>query len=132
MPRLPLKPRVKVWFEVEEGFGFGSGRTAILQAVDRAGSIKQAAGELGQSYRHVWGRIKAAEHALGTLLVETQVGGQSTRRSGLTEAARLLIRDFLTMRRRMVEVMEREFATRRARPPLPTDATGHYPIAMLT
>jgi prepilin-type processing-associated H-X9-DG protein len=38
---------------------------------------------LGQSYRHVWGRIKAAEHAHGTLLVETQVGGQGTRRSHL-------------------------------------------------
>ncbi len=28
-------------------------------------SIKQAAGELGQSYRHIWGRIKAAEQGLG-------------------------------------------------------------------
>lgn len=105
-----LRPRVKVWFEAEGGYSFGFGLIAILQAVDRAGSIKQAAGDLGQSYRHIWGRIKAAEQALGEPLVETQVGGQGPNRSGLTECARRLIADFLAIRNRMVEVMEGEFA----------------------
>ncbi|SIO45420.1 molybdate transport system regulatory protein [Singulisphaera sp. GP187] len=110
-PLAPVRPRVKVWFEAGGGYSFGFGLIAILQAVDHAGSIKQAAGVLGQSYRHIWGRIKAAEQALGHPLVETQVGGQSTNRSGLTESARRLINDFLTMRDRMVQVMEDEFAS---------------------
>ncbi|WP_406697578.1 LysR family transcriptional regulator [Singulisphaera sp. Ch08] len=109
-PQTPIRPRVKVWFEAVGGYSFGFGLIAILQAVDRAGSIKQAAGVLGQSYRHIWGRIKAAEHALGHPLVETQVGGQGANRSGLTESARQLISEFLTMRDRMVQVMEDEFA----------------------
>lgn len=37
----------------EDGFGFGSRFVAILEAVDRTGSIKHAATELGWSYRHV-------------------------------------------------------------------------------
>ena len=117
-PTPRLRPRVKVWFEVANPdadgrpFSFGFGLIAILQAVDRAGAIKQAALDLGQSYRHVWGRIKAAEHALGTPLVETRVGGQDAHRSGLTDTARRLIADFLALRARMVDVMEDESAHR--------------------
>jgi molybdate transport system regulatory protein len=107
-----LRPRVKVWFEAEEGDGFGFGLIAILQAVERTGSIKQAAADLGQSYRHVWGRVKEAERAVGRTLVETHVGGQGTQRSSLTAAARQLIGDFLAIRSRMIEVMEQEFAGR--------------------
>jgi molybdate transport repressor ModE-like protein len=109
-PQTRLVPRVKVWFEAEGGYSFGFGLIAILQAVERAGSIKQAATDLGQSYRHIWGRIKEAENALGAPLVETQVGGQGPHRSDLTESARRLIHDFLAIRSRMVEVMEEEIA----------------------
>jgi molybdate transport system regulatory protein len=106
-------PRVKVWFEARGGYSFGTGLIAILQAVGRVGSIKQAAVDLGQSYRHVWGRIKEAEQALGTPLVVTHLGGQGPQRSELTEDATRLIADFLALRDRMVDVMEREHAHRR-------------------
>src|ERR1700716_2105672 len=76
-----LRPRVKVWFEAEGGYSFGFGLIAILQAVAHAGSIKRAASDLGQSYRHVWGRIKEAEQAIASPLVVTQVGGQGVQRS---------------------------------------------------
>jgi len=121
MPRLhtrpsrkppPLVPRVKVWLETEGRYAFGFGISEILQAVDRAGSIKQAANDLGKSYRYVWGRIKKAEHALGQALVEAQVGGKGPHRSSLTPAARQLTDDFLAMRDRMSEVVRQEFRRR--------------------
>lgn len=118
-PRARLTPRVKIWFEAEDGTGFGSGFVAILQAVERAGSIKQAADDLSRSYRHVWDRIKEAERALGRTLVETQVGGQGTHRSSLTDDARRLIADFSAVRARMIEVMEQEFADRQGGPTRP-------------
>src|SRR5439155_5623497 len=78
-----LVPCLKVWLEVGGDYAFGLGIGEILQAVDRAGSIKQAAADLGKSYRHVWSRIKQAEQALGRQLVRTQVGGQGKQRSSL-------------------------------------------------
>jgi molybdate transport system regulatory protein len=105
-------PRVKVWLETEGRYAFGFGISEILQAVDRAGSIKQAASDLGKSYRYVWGRIKEAEHTLGQPLVETQVGGKDTHRSCLTPAARQLVDDFLALRQRMIDVVRREFQSR--------------------
>jgi molybdate transport system regulatory protein len=110
-----LHPRVKVWIETDEGFGFGLGLIEILRAIERAGAIKQAADDLGRSYRHIWSRVKDAEKALGQPLVETHVGGQGTRRSTLTDAAHLLVADYLAIRNRILTLAEREFA-RRARP----------------
>jgi molybdate transport system regulatory protein len=108
----PLTPRVKVWLETDGRYAFGFGLAEILSAVDRAGSIKQAAADVGKSYRHVWGRIKQAERALGEGLVETRVGGTGARRSSLTPTARQLVDDFLAVRRRLSEVAEQEFADR--------------------
>jgi molybdate transport system regulatory protein len=107
---------VKVWLETAGRYSFGFGLTEILQAVDRAGSIKQAADDLGKSYRYIWGRIKAAERTLGQRLVETQVGGKGRQRSFLTPAAVQLVDDFLAVRRRMMQVVERECKGRFAWP----------------
>src|SRR5262245_45414734 len=109
-PLARLIPRVKVWLEVGGEYAFGLGISEILQAVGRAGSIKQAASDLGKSYRHVWARIREAERALGLALVEARVGGQGTRRSSLTPAARRLTAAFLALRGRMAEVVRQEFA----------------------
>ena len=107
--QLVFKPRIKVWLEVEGRYAFGFGISEILEAVDRAGSIKQAACDLGKSYRHVWDRVKKAEAALGCPLVETHVGGTGTRRSFLTAEARRLVAGFLALRTRVAQVVEQEF-----------------------
>jgi molybdate transport repressor ModE-like protein len=105
-----LIPRVKGWLEVGRSYAFGYGLSKIREAVGRAGSIKQAAGDLGLSYRYVWGRIKEAESAPGRRLVETHVGGRDPQRSALTPEARRLVADFLALRARMTELVQREFA----------------------
>jgi molybdate transport system regulatory protein len=105
-----LLPRVKVWIECEGRYAFGFGLSEILQAVERAGSFKQAACDLGKSYRYIWGRIKEAEKVLGQRLVETQVGGKDLKRSFLTPAARQLVANFLALRGRLVRLVEHEFA----------------------
>jgi molybdate transport system regulatory protein len=104
-----LIPRVKVWLETEGHYAFGFGMCEILQAVDRAGSIKQAAADLGKSYRYIWGRIKEAEQVLGRQLVETQVGGKDTQRSFLTPEARQMTTAFLQLRDRLKRLAEHEF-----------------------
>ena len=107
-----LVPRVKVWLEAEGRYAFGFGLCEMLQAVDKTGSIKQAAANIGKSYRYVWGRIKAAEKVLGTEIVEAHVGGAVVQRSNLTLAARQLVVDFLAIRARMMEVARQEFSQR--------------------
>ena len=107
-----LQPRVKIWLESDGRYAFGFGVCEMLQAVGRCGAIKQAASELGKSYRYVWGRIKEAEATLGRQLVETQVGGKDAHRSRLTPAAQRLVAEFIELRRTMKELLSREFARR--------------------
>jgi len=92
----------------ENGFGFGSRFVAILEAVDRTGSIKHAAVELGWSYRHVWSRIKRAEAALSCLLVTTKLGGQGKDRSELTPEARQIVSRFHELRKRLLDLASRD------------------------
>ena len=108
--RALLTPRVKVWLEIDGRYAFGLGIGEILRAVDRAGSIKQAARDLGKSYRHVWGRVKDTEQALGRPLVEAQVGGKGSQRSALTPEGRRLVAAFRAFRDRMLRAVQEEFA----------------------
>lgn len=115
MPRtlaLPLQPRLKIWFESDGEYAFGFGLCEMLDAVQETGSIKAAAESIGKSYRHVWGRIKAAEAILGQALVQTRVGGKADHRSELTAEATRLLEGFMSLRQTMKEVLEREFSRR--------------------
>ncbi|MCI0461590.1 MAG: LysR family transcriptional regulator [Gemmataceae bacterium] len=105
-----LAPRLKVWLESAGHYVFGLGICEILEAVDRVGSIKQAASDLGKSYRYVWGRLKEAQQALGQLLVEARVGGRGAQRSSLTPEARQLVTAFRELRGRMQSLLDEEFA----------------------
>ena len=111
-PSRPLTPRVKIWLELDGEYVFGFGLSEILKAVQRAGSIKSAADALGKSYRHIWGRVKEAEAALGRPLVQTRVGGKGTSRSSLTALAERLVADYDALRARMFAVVEEEFSSR--------------------
>jgi len=108
----PIRPRVKVWLEMDGRYVFGFGISEILRAIEATGSIKAAAKQLGKSYRYVWARVKKAEGALGRPLVCTRVGGKGTSRSSLTETARELVSDYSALRRRMFEVVQEEFSSR--------------------
>jgi molybdate transport repressor ModE-like protein len=110
--RARLAPRVKVWIEIDGEYVFGRGISDILKAVDQAGSIKQAATDLGKSYRYVWKRIKEAEEALGKALVETHVGGRDAHRSDLTPLARALVEEFDRLRAKMGDCLTNEFSDR--------------------
>jgi molybdate transport system regulatory protein len=103
-----LRPRIKVWLQSPNGFGFGSRFIAILEAVDRTGSIKHAATEVGWSYRYVWNRIKAAEDALACPLVTTLLGGPGKDRSELTPAARQIVARFHDLRARLLNLAARD------------------------
>jgi molybdate transport repressor ModE-like protein len=117
-PTSELTPRVKFWLERRDQYAFGHGLCQILEAVQATGSIKQAAAQLGKSYRHIWARVKAAEAALEQVLVETHVGGRGPQRSCLSEAGKQLVEDYQTIRQRIIALVEEEFARRFAAPSL--------------
>ena len=107
-----LTPRAKVWLEIDGRYVFGHGICEILRAVSETGSIKEAARQLGKSYRYVWGRVREAETALAAPLVETRVGGAGRRRSRLTPRAESLLAGFAALRERVIRLTDQEFSRR--------------------
>lgn len=62
--------KVSIRLELNNGVVFGSGRYMILEQVEKYGSLKKAAEDMGMSYRAAWGKIKKSEELLGAKLIE--------------------------------------------------------------
>lgn len=72
----------------------GPGKIALLEAIDREGSISAAGRALGMSYRRAWDLVDALNRILGTLAVEASTGGHRGGGAMLTDAGRNLVADY--------------------------------------
>jgi molybdate transport system regulatory protein len=71
-----MEIKAKFWIENRGEVVLGGGKTALLQAVDRLGSIQRAADEFGMSYRHAWGAIRKIEQRAGFKILDRKLGGK--------------------------------------------------------
>jgi molybdate transport system regulatory protein len=71
-----MEIKVKFWIENKGEVVLGGGKSALLLAVDRLGSIQRAAEEFGMSYRHAWGAIKKIEKRAGFKILDKKIGGR--------------------------------------------------------
>ena len=65
----------KVWLEREGKPLIGKGKADILEAIDRKGSITQAAKDLKMSYKHAWDCLAEMENILSQPVIRTRRGG---------------------------------------------------------
>ncbi len=93
-PPANMQVRSKLWIEVDGKAVLSDYRAAILEGIERTGSLAKAAEELKVPYRTAWQRLKESEEVLGLRLVETQSGGADGGGSSLTPAARELLRRY--------------------------------------
>ncbi|KAF0138213.1 MAG: molybdate transport system regulatory protein [Rhodospirillaceae bacterium] len=66
---------VKVRILLGEATTIGPGKIALLEAIDRHGSIAAAARQFGMSYRRAWRLVDAMNQDFVAPLVETATGG---------------------------------------------------------
>ncbi len=103
------KPKSKVWLEKKGVKVFGDGPLDILVRVQRTGSLKGAAAEIGMSYSQAWRLLDTMEKNLGFPLLNRQAGGERGGGSVLTEEGRELVRCFGDFRRELTELQEKLF-----------------------
>ena len=88
-----IVPHARIYLSTSEGNGvFGTGKGELLAAIERLGSLRQAAVESGRSYRQVWGDINKAEKYLGFKLVHRSRGGSGGGKMELTEQGTRFLR----------------------------------------
>jgi molybdate transport system regulatory protein len=85
----------------------GEGRKAILENIEKTGSINQAAKVMKMSYKGVWSKIKATESSMNLKLVETD----KKRGSHLTKAGRDLLKKYDNLKKKCLKADDRIFNT---------------------
>jgi molybdate transport repressor ModE-like protein len=106
----PMRPRLKVWIETEDGrVALSEWRVGLLLAVAEHGSLVAAAKALGIPHRTAWQRIQQMESTLGVRLVETASGGVGGGRSTLSQAALAFIEKYESVRTGLDELIAERF-----------------------
>ena len=109
----PVRPRAlgvkaKFWLTLGPDTLFGDGKAALLEAVDRYGSLRQAAQSMDMSYRHAWGLLRELEQAAGFAFLEHSGSGPRTTLR-LTDHGREFIAAYRRFRAPLQRLVEREF-----------------------
>ena len=93
--------------ETDDGYVFGPGVYSLLKRVNEVGTLKEAATQLGMSYRYAWGLIKKAEEKLGEPLLLAHKGGRSGGGGAeLTERGKHYLVEFQRLREQMTKASE--------------------------
>lgn len=104
-----MEIKSKLWIESEGKPVFGRGRRFLLEAIDKHGSINQAAKEINISYRKAWGYIKAMEERLDFKLIERQTGGKNGGGATLTEEAKKFLKKYEALEMGIREMVDERF-----------------------
>lgn len=86
-------PRLSLRLDLPGG-RVGPGKVALLEAIEREGSISAAGRALAMSYRRAWELVGTLNALLGTPAVATSPGGARGGGATLTEAGRRLVADY--------------------------------------
>jgi molybdate transport system regulatory protein len=73
----------------------GPGKIALLQEIDRTGSLSQAARDLGMSYRRAWLLLSSLNTSFRAPVAQTARGGSRGGGARLTDFGQTLIRTYL-------------------------------------
>jgi molybdate transport system regulatory protein len=86
-PRLDIRLRI----DFGRAGSIGPGKIALLERIERAGSLSQAARELGLSYRRAWQLLDDLNHSFVVPVASASVGGVGGGGVQLTAFAKNLI-----------------------------------------
>lgn len=103
-----LKVKVQVFCGDEPAIG--PGKSALLAAIDREGSISAAGRVLGMSYRRTWLLVDSMNRCFDDRLVETTAGGGEGRGARLSDAGRAALSAYRALEARMADAAEDELS----------------------
>ena len=101
----------------------GPGKIALLEAIDREGSISAAGRALGMSYRRAWDLVDALNKLLGGLVVVAAPGGYKGGGATLTEAGKAVVAHYRAIEA-ATEAVAREYVAALAE----LSESAHQPV----
>jgi molybdate transport system regulatory protein len=89
------QPQLRVMFRT--AIAMGPGKAALLEAIDRSGSISAAARELGMSYRRAWLLLDTMNQCFKAPVIDTLTGGSGGGGARITEMGREILNRYRAM-----------------------------------
>jgi len=113
-------PQLRLRIDFAPGCSVGPGKVALLEAIQRSGSLSEAARQLGMSYRRAWLLLDELNRSFTEPVVTTAVGGANGGGAVLTpsglrliEAFRVVEREANTLaRKRLPQLLRSDLAVR--------------------
>ena len=100
------KPQIRILFR--KAIAMGPGKSELLQAIDRTGSISAAARDMGMSYRRAWLLVDTMNQSFKHPLVTTETGGQRGGGATVTEFGQDVLARYLAMEAKAASAVEKE------------------------
>lgn len=98
--------RGRIWLEKDGELYIGGGRIALLERIDKLGSMAAAARSMGLGYRNAWLWVEAMNRLAPSPLVEKVTGGTGGGRAVLTEEGRKAIAQYNKLNSVFKEIMK--------------------------
>ena len=102
-----LKLHIRILADDE--IAFGPGKADLLEAIQRTGSISQAAKSMNMSYRRAWQLVETMNQSFQSVLVETQTGGTHGGGAVVTEFGHEILNKFRAMEQTVRSSIAHEF-----------------------
>jgi len=125
-------PAVRFRVDFGRAGAIGPGKIALLEHIGSAGSLSQAARELGMSYRRAWQLLESLNSSFHERVVLTAKGGRGGGGARLTPFGRLLIRSYRDFDAEVQQRAARSFRAIADRSrPMPATRGRHRPAARI-
>ena len=102
--------RLSIRVDLASGARIGPGKVAVLEEIDRSGSISAAGRALGMSYRRTWDLVEDLNRSLGGPVVATSAGGSGGGGAVLTEVGRAVVDLYRSIEADAVRAAQRHLA----------------------
>lgn len=94
---------------LEQNIAFGPGKADLLEAIERTGSISQAAKSMNMSYRRAWQLVDTMNQCFETALVETQTGGTHGGGAAVTVLGQKVLKHYRQMEISALQALEHDY-----------------------
>ena len=89
-----IKLNGRIWIENADGPMLGPGRVELLERIQQSGSIRQAAMQMGMSYRQAWQLVEHMNANLADPVVISHRGGKGGGKAEVTITGQKAIAEF--------------------------------------
>lgn len=116
------KPQAHIRIDFTDGCSLGPGKVALLEWIDRTGSLSAAGRSLGMSYRRAWLLLHSVNDSFTEPAVTFSVGGKDGGGAQLTPFGRRLIASYRSFESAVDGLAGKAFATLKPARTAPADS----------